>query len=67
MKVTNWGDDNGLNINALHIEMGACDSCLTVELQSGHTLRIIGHSLYIADSDTPRTKDGKLIWDANKW
>ena len=62
MKITNWGDDNGLSVDALHIEMGPYDNYLTVELHSGHRVRITDDSIYVSEPDTPRTRDGRVIW-----
>ena len=62
MNLTNWGDEKGLNVEALHIEMGPYDHYLTVELHSGHRIRITDDSIYVAEPDTPSTRDGKVIW-----
>lgn len=61
MKVSNWGDDDGLIVQGLWSELDEFEWA-TVVLPSGHRVDVFHDEIRIAEPNAPRTKDGKKIW-----
>lgn len=62
MKVSNWGGNDGLNVDGVYAKIGEFE-WVTVELPSGHRVDVFADAIRVADPGKPLHDDGKKIWE----